>query len=192
MATTLTSVLVVGPTGSVGLAICHELVRQKNKFKRIAAFNNNERSGNSQKDALLKQFANEGIEIISGTYDDVDAFRGFDVVMMPLGNHGLHLQPKIIDTAISAGVRHFYPSEFGADLLVGDNWNQRYYLYKATTREHLEKRAKDTPGLGWTYIEIGRFTEWAIISHFGVDNANFKAKIFGTENGRQSLLSVAE
>jgi hypothetical protein len=167
-------------------------VNQKADFKRIAAFRNTDRAGSSKKDEFFEKLASEGLEIVSGSYSDVDAFRGFDVVLMLLGNHGLHLQPQIIDTAIAAGVRHFYPSEFGADLLVGDNWNQRYYLYKVQTREHLEKRAKDTLGLGWTYVEIGRITEYGIISQFGVDNKNFKANIYGSESSRQSLLGFSE
>src|ERR1700761_3905493 len=192
MATTLTSVLVVGPSGSIGIKLCQALVNQKADFKRIAAFRNTDRTGSSKKDEFFEKLASEGLEIVSGSYSDVDAFRGFDVVLMLLGNHGLHLQPQIIDTAIAAGVRHFYPSEFGADLLVGDNWNQRYYLYKVQTREHLEERAKDIVGLGWTYVEICRITEYSIISHFGVDNKNFKANIYGSESSRQSLLSFSE
>ena len=188
----LNSVLVVAPTGKVGLAICHELGKTKSSFKRIAAFNNTSRGGDDTKEKILSGLRDLGLEIVSGTYEDVDIFRGFDVVIMPLGNHGLYLQPQIIDTAIAAGVRHFYPSEFGADLLVGDNWHQRYYKYKAIAREHLTAHSKDTKGLGWTFIEVGRFTEWSVIKHFGIDNANHKATIYGNENGRQSLLSVEE
>jgi hypothetical protein len=58
---------------------------------------------------------------------DVSTFQGFDVVMMPLGNFGNFLQPQVIETAIKAGVRHFYPNEFVADITARDNWNQRYY-----------------------------------------------------------------
>lgn len=114
--------------------------------------------------------------------------------MLALGSHGLHLQPHIIDTALTAGVRHFYPSEFGADLQVGSNWTQRYYRYKTLTREHLEalKKQGTYEGLGWSYIMTGRFTEWSVIKYFGVDNANAKATIYGSPEKRQSLLSVPE
>jgi hypothetical protein len=54
-------------------------------------------------------------------------FRGFDCIIMPLGNHALNQQSTIIDAAIAARMRHFYPSEFRPDLLVGQNWTQRYY-----------------------------------------------------------------
>ncbi|SRR6266480_1957550 len=137
---TLTSVLVIGLTGSVGLALCKKLIERSSSFERIAAFNNTERPAHPAKQAVLDELHQSGVEIVSGTYSDVSAFRGFEVVMMPLGNFGNFLQPQVIDTAIKAGVRHFYPSEFGGDITAGDNWNQRYYRDKVLTREHLQKR----------------------------------------------------
>lgn len=87
-------------------------------------------------------------------------------------------------------MRHFYSSEFGADLAVNDNWTQRYYKHKAIAREHLALRAQEYPDLGWSYIMIGRFTEWSCATYFGVDVKNGTGKIYGNENGRQSLLPV--
>lgn len=182
---TLKSVLVVGPTGSVGLPLCNELLAMKSHFSRLAAFNNTTQPSSASKIATFEDLKSNGMEIVSGTYDDVDAFRGFDAVLMPLGNFGNYLQPQIIDTAIAAGVRHFYPSEFGADITVGANWTQRYYRDKVLTREYLMKRAGEVEGLGWTYITIGRFTEWATIAYFGIDNAKHEAAIYGNwEGGR--------
>jgi hypothetical protein len=117
---------------------------------------------------------------------------GFDVVIMPLGNHAIKRQPLIIDTAIAAGVRHFYPSEFGGDLTVPGNWEERYYRDKVITREHLQKRTKDTPGLGYTYFVNGRFSEWAPIPHFGIFPKTHTARIVGEPHMEQSLLAVPE
>ncbi|KAH8886275.1 NAD(P)-binding protein [Thozetella sp. PMI_491] len=186
----LKSVLVLGPTGSVGLPLSKELIRRKSAFNRIAAFNNTARLADAEKLEIFAELEQAGMEIVKGSYEDVEAFRGFDVVIMALGNFANILQPKIIDTAIEAGVRHFYTSEFGADITVGNNWSQRYYRDKVLAREHLMKRAEDVHGLGWTYITIGRFTEWATIKYFGVDNAERSATIYGTDEGRQSLISV--
>lgn len=192
----LTSVLVVGPTGSVGTAVCSGLIARKDLFKRIAAFNNTDRPAGPAKQAALDAFANGGMEIVSGNYSDVSAFKGFDVVMMPLGNFGNFLQPGVIDTAIEAGVRHFYPSEFGADVTVGDNWHQRYYRDKVLTREHLMKRDAELrekgDGLGWSYVCIGRFTEWSIYPRFGWNHIEHTAEIYGTETGRQSVIALEE
>src|SRR3569833_2246118 len=124
--TVLRSVLVVGPTGNVGQAICKELLGHESQFDRIAALNNTSRLGDAKKAAVLADLQQQGMEVVAGTYTDIDSFRGFDAVVMALGNFNNYLQPQIIDTAAAAGVRHFYPSEFGADITVGNNWGQRY------------------------------------------------------------------
>ena len=187
------SVLVVGATGKFGTDLTHALAAQKSSFHRLAAFNDTSRPASLEKESTLASFHSEGVEIVdSHGYTSPESFVGFDCVVMALGNHAIVQQPTIIDTAITAGVRHFYPSEFGADLLVGRNWTQRYYRDKVLTRRHLEKRAQDTPDLGWTYITLGRFTEWAVLGNFGFDNKNHKARIYGTSEGRQSLLSTPD
>ncbi|UKZ85196.1 uncharacterized protein TrAFT101_001064 [Trichoderma asperellum] len=191
---TLDAILVVGPSGMVGKVLCQALISRKSDFKRIAFFNDTSRPETEEKRQLFATFRNGGMEQVSGLYTDTEAFTGFDCVLMPLGNHAIKFQPTIIDTGIKAGVRHFYPSEWGADLTAGSNRTQRYYRDKVLTREHLEKRGRDedTPDLGWTYIQLGRLAEWSIIKHFGIDNANHTADIYGTPEGRQSLLSTAD
>ncbi|KAH8123538.1 hypothetical protein ACSS6W_000940 [Trichoderma asperelloides] len=191
---TLDAILVVGPSGMVGKVLCQALIFRKSDFKRIAFFHDTSRPETEEKRQLFATFRNDGMEQVSGLYTDTAAFTGFDCVLMPLGNHAIKYQPTIIDTGIKAGVRHFYPSEWGADLTAGSNWTQRYYRDKVLTREHLEKRGRDedTPDLGWTYIQLGRLAEWSIIKHFGINNANHTADIYGTPEGRQSLLSTAD
>jgi hypothetical protein len=175
----LNSILVLGLTGNVGLALCEALIEEKTKFRRIAALNNTARPADAAKHSILADLERQGMEILSGTYEDLDVFRGFDVVILAFNNFGNILQPQAIDVAIEAGVRHFYPSEFGADVTKGDNWNQRYYHDKVITRNHLDKRAAEVPGLGWTYITVGRFIEWATLGYFGFDHENHTATITG-------------
>lgn len=190
---TIQSILVVGGTGAFGKSVCAALAEHRGRFSRIAVFHDTSRPTDPTKQSVLDDLKTKRIEIVVGNgYDDPSVFENFECVMSFLGNHALHEQPRIFDTAIQGGVRHFYPSEYGADLLVGDNWNQRYYKYKVEAREFLEKKSRDLPDLGWTYFELGRLTEWSILSHFGVDNKSATAEIYGTKMGRQSLLSVAD
>jgi hypothetical protein len=59
---------------------------------------------------------------------------GFDVVVATLGNHAIiKEQPDIISTAISAGIKRWFPSKFDDDSTVGDKWNERYYRSKVLT-----------------------------------------------------------
>lgn len=117
---------------------------------------------------------------------------GFDVVLAVLGNHGIKKQPSLISTALSAGVKHWYPSEFGADLTVGDNWKERYYCDKVLTREYLKKTAGEHPEFGYTLFLNGRLTEWAPSPHFGIELKTHTADIVGTPEMEQSLLATAE
>jgi hypothetical protein len=192
MMPTLSSLLILSPNGAVGAALCQAILPHRSQFTRIAVFNNTNRPTTPSKEAVFTRLSDQGFEIVSGAYTTVSVFTGFDTVVMPLGNHGMYLQPQIIDTAIEAGVRHFYPSEWGADLSIGDNLKQRYYKDKAVTRSHLAKRARDVKGLGWTLVQVGRFTEYSVHKALGIDNPNHEAGVYGNEEGRQSLMCIAE
>ena len=189
----LKSLLLIGTTGpiSFGQFVVRELIKQKEHFDRIAIYYDTSRSTDSRKQALLDFYASSGIEIVACEgYSDFSVFKGFDCVLSFLGNHALKLQPAIFDLALQAGVRHLYPSEYGADLLVGRNWTQRYYRDKVLTREYLEARSLDTPDMGCTLLMNGRLAEWSISKHFGIDNATASANIYGSKDGRQSLVSA--
>jgi len=186
----LTSVLVLGPTGGFGQFILPELIRRKAEFKRIGAFVDLTRPQDDKKAQILQKYTEQGVEIVKASPGLSEPFRGFDVVIAALGNHAIKNQPSLIDTAIAAGVRHWYSSEFGADLLVGDNWNERYYRDKRLTREYLQKKAAENPDFGYTYFLDGRFSEWAPIPHFGIDLKTHTAHIVGKPEMEQSLLAV--
>jgi hypothetical protein len=190
----LRAVLLVGATSDYGFGqfVLRELIKALQSFSRVAVYLDLNRD-NSAKTPLLARLKQAGVEVVQGKgFESPDPFAGFDCVMSFLGNYGLHLQPELIDCAIAAGVRHFYPSEYGADILVGQNWTQRYYVDKVKTRQHLEQRGKDQPELGWTYVLFGRLTEWAVLSHFGFDNRAARARIYGTPDGRQSLINATD
>lgn len=189
------SILLIGATraGSFGDYVAQELMKDPSQFSRIAVFNNTSRPSDESKQTRLRDLQTAGFEIVeSANYASPEPYKGFDCVLIFLGNHGLYLQPTIIDAAIHAGVRHFYPSEYGADITVGQNSTQRYYKYKVETRNHLESRAQDVRDLGWTYYLLGRLTEWSVTPHFGFDIKNAKAKIYGTAAGRQSLIGAKD
>ena len=114
------------------------------------------------------------------------------MVIAALGNHAIKNQPFLINAAIAAGVRHWYPSEFGADLTVGNNWNERYYRDKVITRQYLQKKAAENPDFGYTYFLDGRFSEWAPTPHFGINLKTHTAHVVGKPEMEQSLLAVNE
>jgi hypothetical protein len=72
----------------------------------------------------------------------------FDYIIMPLDNHSLNNSPPYRSGHRDRGGAALYPSEFRADLLVDQNWTQRYYRDKVLIRQRLGKCVQDTPHLG--------------------------------------------
>ncbi len=72
----LTSVLVLGPTGGFGQFILAELVRRKAEFKRIAAFVDTTRERSKGKSDLLEKLESEGIELVKGSPTDAALYKG--------------------------------------------------------------------------------------------------------------------
>lgn len=92
----LHSILVIGPTGAVGLSVLRELIKRRSEFKRIGAFNRSSRSEHEKgfipvHDEKRKEYFDEfeagGVEIITGDYEHVDAFKGLPVLLQPRRGH---------------------------------------------------------------------------------------------------------
>lgn len=81
----------------------------------------------------------------------------------------MRLQSAMAELAIAAGVRHFYPSEYGAAVYNESNANLRYLRDKLVTRNHLAAKVKEVPAFHATYIVTGNFTEWSVSDFYGVD-----------------------
>jgi NmrA-like family len=109
-----------------------------------------------------------------------------------LGNHGLASQPAIIDAAEAAGVREFYPSEFGADIDVEPFLSTRYFRDKVITRKHLEMTAKKTPEFGYTYMLVGGIAEYLATPFFGVDMEKRTFTFYGELETKAAFTSLNE
>lgn len=97
----------------------------------------------------------------------------------------MKLQPDIIDVAISAGVTHFYPSEFGGDIGRKPFLTERYFRDKHLTRNHLARRAEELKREGkefiYTLFMCGIFVEvWVMYEGFGMDAKNKTFTFYGS------------
>lgn len=117
---------------------------------------------------------------------------GFDVVVSLAGNAAMKLQPGMIEAAIAGGVRHFYPSEFGGDISVGDFWKNRYFRDKVVTRDHLAAKAKEFPDFRYTLVLTGPFTEYAVSSFNGIDFEKHTVEPYGRPGAELSVTAMAE
>ena len=192
---TKNSILVLGPTGGLGKFLLEELIRRKDEFGKLGAFVDTSRPQSTEKTKALDSLAEQGVVLVKGTYNspnDLSVFSGYHTVIASLGNHAIKFQPGLIETAIAAGVKHWYPSEFGADLTVPGNWEERYYRDKVITRDFLKKKAAEHADFGYTYFLDGRFMEWAPIPHFGINVKTHTAHIVGKPEMLQSLIGIQE
>jgi hypothetical protein len=93
----------------------------------------------------------------------IEAFKGHDAVVSALGAGGLENEIRIIDAAVTAGVKHFIPSQFGSNTQSKKACELLPILAnKAATLEHLKK--KEAQGLKWCAIITGLAFDW--VGHF--------------------------
>ncbi|KAJ7814064.1 hypothetical protein B0H13DRAFT_462163 [Mycena leptocephala] len=180
------SVLIIGGSGAVGRPLVDEFLKQKSQFQRIAVLSD---------PAKVSRFADaekKGVEIVVGSFLDASSYRGFDVVVSLAGNAAMKLQPGMIEAAIAGGVRHFYPSEFGGDISVGEFWKNRYFRDKVVTRDHLAAKAKEYPDFRYTLVMTGPFTEYAVSSFNGIDFEKHTVEPYGQPGAELSVTAMAD
>jgi NmrA-like family len=82
-----------------------------------------------------------------------------DAVISVIGGTGFGGQKNIIDAAVKAGVKRFFPSEFGIN---GRSNAVReltpFFAVKQEILDYLVKKEKD--GLTWTALIIGAVLDW--------------------------------
>ncbi|KAJ6485236.1 hypothetical protein DFH09DRAFT_1210809 [Mycena vulgaris] len=144
------SVLIIGGSGAVGRPLVDEFLKQKSKFQRIAVL----------ADPAKSSWA---------SFLDAKSYTGFDVVVSLAGNAAMRLQPGMIEAAIAGGVRHFYPSEYGGDISVGDFWKNSY-----------------------TLLMTGPFTEYAVSSFNGIDFEKHTVEPYGKPGAELSVTAMAD
>ncbi|KAJ6556025.1 hypothetical protein B0H19DRAFT_1262146 [Mycena capillaripes] len=174
-------VLIIGASGLVGRPLVQEFLKNKTKFARIGVL------ADPAKVSRFAEVKAQGVEVIVGSYLEASSYKGFDTVISLAGNLAMKLQPGMIDASIAGGARHFYPSEFGTNFGDRDIGKKRYFRDKVATREHLQQRAREVPGFGYTLLMTGGFTEFAPSLFNNIDTEKHTARPYGSS---ASLITV--
>lgn len=159
-----TNILLIGATGNLGSLILNHLIGSPAQFK-VTVLTRESSSSAATKDALPSTVT---VRKISSDYPEaelVEAFTGQDVVIGAISMTGMHLQYRIIDAAVAAGVKRYFPTEFGLDEL--PDWLvelRPMFRIKHDVRDYLVTKEKD--GLEWTAIVCNVFFEMGITSGF--------------------------
>ncbi|KIV90447.1 hypothetical protein PV10_07754 [Exophiala mesophila] len=94
-----------------------------------------------------------------------EAFQDIDVVIAAVSMTAMHHQYKLIDAAVAAGVKRYFPTEFGLDSI--PDWLlelRPMFRTKHDVRDYLI--TKEKVGLSWTSIVCNVFFEMGIKSGF--------------------------
>lgn len=102
------------------------------------------------------------------------------------------LQPAMIEAAISAGVRHWYASEWNSDIAQKQLYNMRYFRDKQAVRAFLRARAAATPKFQYTLVITGLFTEWAVGEFHGFNQEQHIASLYGRPGQRVGVTSIPD
>ena len=93
------------------------------------------------------------------------AFRDIDVVIAAVSMTGMGSQYKFIDACLAAGVKRYFPTEFGLDDLPGWLLELReMFKIKHDVRDYLI--ANEKSGLEWTSVCCNAFFEMGVASGF--------------------------
>ncbi|KAK5123525.1 hypothetical protein LTR85_002563 [Meristemomyces frigidus] len=125
----------------------------------------------------------------------VKALHGRDVVISAVGpGEGMESQQKLIDAAVDAGVKRFFPSEWGFDN--ADPKAQELcppvFGAKSKVKEYL--RSRESAEFSWTAVATSIWTDWALgMKFFDIDPVAHTARYWrnGTHAFSQTTLPYA-
>ncbi|KAF3916378.1 hypothetical protein ABW21_db0206333 [Orbilia brochopaga] len=182
------NVLVIGGSGNMGTPIVAALAAEPSINVTILT-----------REGSTSTFPS-GITVKKADYNSHDslvaAFKGQDTILSLVGTHVTDTQIKFIDAAVDAGVKRFYPSEYGSvassdgDALVQQFWDRVGIHGKLGVFQHLRKLA-DEGKIEYTLIASGAFFDWGLQQGFiGFNLKERKATIFNSGDKPMSLSTL--
>lgn len=157
---TIKSVLVIGPGGNVGRSTVKALLDEKFEVTGLTR---------QSSEAILPP----GVKHIKSDYSEAslrDAFKGQDAVISTISSivpgDALTLQKSLVDSAISAGVKVFFPSEFGID--TSDGSASEYIPFLVDKIQTVDYLKAQQDKISWTAVITGSLFDWSLnIPGFG-------------------------
>ncbi|RAL11516.1 NAD(P)-binding protein [Aspergillus homomorphus CBS 101889] len=186
------TVAIFGATGQIGQLIVQAFQKcKKQNFKLIQVVqpgHDEEARRNPGVDAKF-------IDITSASKEEIaTALQGVDVVVSALGGKGMEMQPLIQDAADVAGVKRFYPSEYGMHHIYrkpGDDWGYLHPIWdmkEVSNEKCLHHPAVKEGRMSYTLIGCGDFYDqdreptWCPWTQTDVDK--YTLRIVGDANAR--------
>ena len=150
------NVIVLGATGSIGPAIVHALRSHPARFT-VSVYTRVE----------SKAELPSGITVYRGDYGVESlgkAFEGQDAIVSAVPTFSTLQQIRIIDVAISAGVRRFVPSEYGTD--TSDPRAEEFLPPVADKKEVIKHLKTKEDSLSWSACKYSADTTIVFTAYF--------------------------
>ncbi|KAF4552793.1 Hypothetical protein D9617_9g025840 [Elsinoe fawcettii] len=155
---TYKTVAVWGATGNVGPTIVNHLVSAGLDVVILSRRSTRPEAASEKARIIQIDITKEHDRLVS-------ILRGIDVVVSITGETGLHAQPALIDAAIEAGVKLFFPSEYGGDMTNQANLALPIFAEKVKTMNHLKQKAAEGK-IGYVLLQNAAFLDWGLIYDF--------------------------
>ncbi|EAS35836.3 uncharacterized protein CIMG_01190 [Coccidioides immitis RS] len=124
----------------------------------------------------------------------VAALKGIDAVVVTVNGTLADLQKRIADAAVTAGVKHFIPADFGScdsqDQLTRDL--VPLYQRKADVREYLRQLASRHENFSWTGIVCGHFFHAEALRFMHIDIRSCTAEVLDDGETRCSASTLPQ
>jgi nucleoside-diphosphate-sugar epimerase len=153
------NVLLIGATGSIGSVVLEALAKD-------ASFTLTLLQRASSKAQLPEQHKIISIADSYPTEELIHAFKGQDVVLNCMTSLSVMDQFRMIDAAISAGVRRYVPSEYGLNNMRSEAQALNdVFRAKGKVQEYLRERAAEGV-IEWMAISCGMWIKWSMAHDF--------------------------
>lgn len=160
------TVLVIGAGGNVGKSTIKALLEEEFQV-----------TGLTRENSMAALPA--GVKHVKTDYSEsslLEAFTGQDAVISTISAGGLTLQKSIVDAAIAAGVKVFFPSEYGVDTSIHSSPEVIPLLGAKVEALDYIKTKQDK--ISWTAIITGSLFDWGLnIPSFGGFNVPARTAI---------------
>ncbi|KAL9620215.1 MAG: hypothetical protein Q9160_005224 [Pyrenula sp. 1 TL-2023] len=166
--TTIKTVTLVGAGGAVGPAILKALIEASFTVQVLA------RAGS-------KTTLPSGAKLTEVDFESVPALtaalKGQDALVSTLGAFAFGVQPRIIEAAISAGVKRIIPSEFGSETSNPKTSALPVYRDKVAAQEVLKKAAADGK-TSYSIVFNGPLLDWGLMVGFLINTRELSATLY--------------
>ncbi|THG98277.1 hypothetical protein EW145_g7451 [Phellinidium pouzarii] len=193
------AVAVAGATGNLGWIVSEAfLTTFKPFFSRILILSRNLSSSRAQALSAL------GAELVHVRLDEVnpenakslqDVFAGIDILVNVLGRSDACVHDMLAEAAIQAGVKVYFPSEFGIDHRLNDfpgfdhkEWGKKRKHFSSVS----ELAAKNGGDVKIIAVYPGLFLEDALSPRFGFDIDNHAITTIGPSTVRTTFTSKVD